>query len=90
MNDMTTLDTEFENSALKATNLTYKPSNDELSTLYGLYKQATLGDNTTAKPGFLDLKGKAKWDAWMSKKGLDKEEAKRQYIDFVRILLSKS
>lgn len=24
---------------------------------------------TTDRPGFLDLKGKAKWDAWESRKG---------------------
>jgi len=86
---MTTLDIEFENSAKRATTLTYKPNNEELSTLYGLYKQATLGDNTTPRPGFLDLKGKAKWDAWTSKKGLGKDEAKRQYINFVKVLSEK-
>ena len=37
--------------------------------LYGLFKQGTVGDNTTAKPGMLDFKGKAKWEAWEKQKG---------------------
>lgn len=90
MTSLTQLDIDFENSALKATKLSYKPTNEELSTLYGLYKQATHGDNTTERPGFLDLKGKAKWDAWTLKKGVSKEEAKRQYINFVKVLSEKS
>uniref|UniRef100_A0A914S4P1 ACB domain-containing protein n=1 Tax=Parascaris equorum TaxID=6256 RepID=A0A914S4P1_PAREQ len=46
---------------------TVSPSNDELLELYGLYKQATVGDNISTKP-WLDLKGRAKWDAWESRK----------------------
>ena len=38
--------------------------------LYSLYKQSTVGDNTTEKPpGTLDVKGKAKFNAWKSRKG---------------------
>ena len=29
--------------------------------IYGMYKQATLGDNTTDKPGMFNMVGKAKW-----------------------------
>jgi diazepam-binding inhibitor (GABA receptor modulating acyl-CoA-binding protein) len=39
-------------------------------TLYGLFKQGVVGDNTTDKPGFLDFKGKAKWEAWTKNKGI--------------------
>jgi acyl-CoA-binding protein len=28
---------------------------------YGLYKQATMGDNTTSKPGFFEMTARAKW-----------------------------
>lgn len=31
--------------------------------LYGLYKQATSGPCSTAKPSFFDLRGRAKWYA---------------------------
>ena len=34
-----------------------RASNDDKLALYGLFKQATVGDNTTNKPGFLDQKG---------------------------------
>jgi diazepam-binding inhibitor (GABA receptor modulating acyl-CoA-binding protein) len=40
---------------------TLQLSNDELLAFYALYKQATVGDNNTSKPGMLDFKGKAKW-----------------------------
>ena len=39
-------------------------TNDELKEIYGLYKQATVGDINTERPGMLDFKGKAKWDSW--------------------------
>ena len=41
----------------------------------------------TARPGLLDLKGKAKWDAWNEKKGLSKEEAKDAYVSRVKHLI---
>jgi len=31
-------------------------TDDEKLTLYGLFKQATVGDNTTDRPGMLDFK----------------------------------
>jgi diazepam-binding inhibitor (GABA receptor modulating acyl-CoA-binding protein) len=34
--------------------------------------QGSVGDCNTARPGMFDLKGKAKWDAWDSKKGMSK------------------
>ena len=34
-----------------------------------VYFQATVGDVNTTRPGMLDFTGKAKWDAWNSKKG---------------------
>lgn len=39
------------------------------------------------RPGMLDLKGKAKWDAWNAKKGLNSEKAKEQYIAKVQSLI---
>ena len=38
-----------------------KMTDDELLQIYGLYKQATVGDNNTDKPGMLDFKGKKKY-----------------------------
>jgi len=42
-----------------------------------------------AKPGFLDFKGKAKWEAWNNKKGLSSDEAKNKYIEIVDKLVEK-
>jgi diazepam-binding inhibitor (GABA receptor modulating acyl-CoA-binding protein) len=36
--------------------------------------------NESARPGMMDFKGKAKWDAWESKKGMSSEAAKEAYI----------
>jgi diazepam-binding inhibitor (GABA receptor modulating acyl-CoA-binding protein) len=54
--------------------------------IYGLYKQATVGDNTEKKPGFSDLVGRAKWDAWNGFKGTSSEDAKRQYVELIQSL----
>lgn len=70
-------------------NLPTKPTDDELLQLYGLYKQATIGDNTTTKPGVFDFKGKYKWEAWDKLKGLSQEEAEQKYIALVDELTAK-
>ena len=60
-----------------------RPSNEELLQLYGLYKQATEGDVSGSRPGMLDLKGRAKYDAWARKKGTSKDEAMKAYVALV-------
>jgi acyl-CoA-binding protein len=60
-----------------------RPSNEELLQLYGLFKQATEGDVTGSRPGMLDLKGRAKYDAWARRKGTSKEEAMKAYVALV-------
>eukprot|EP01010_Urceolus_cornutus_P002429 NODE_3115_length_408_cov_174.013928_g2492_i0.p1 GENE.NODE_3115_length_408_cov_174.013928_g2492_i0~~NODE_3115_length_408_cov_174.013928_g2492_i0.p1 ORF type:complete len:122 (-),score=45.86 NODE_3115_length_408_cov_174.013928_g2492_i0:42-353(-) len=58
------------------------PSTDaEKLLVYGLYKQATIGDVNTSRPGMLDFTGKAKWDAWEKQKGKSKEEAMKAYVE---------
>lgn len=54
--------------------------NTKMLELYGLYKQATAGDVRGSRPGTFDLRGRAKYDAWASRKGLTKDEAKQQYV----------
>ena len=51
--------------------------------LYGLFKQATLGDVSGSRPGMLDVRGRAKYDAWAKRKGLSKDAAMEQYIAIV-------
>lgn len=66
-----------------------KISNDEKLALYGLYKQATVGDNTTAAPWAVQLEAKAKWNAWTAEKGKTKDQAEAAYISLVKTLLTK-
>ncbi|RKP11768.1 acyl-CoA-binding protein [Piptocephalis cylindrospora] len=80
---------EFIKAAEDAKNFSKMPSTDELLELYALFKQGTIGDNDTTRPGVFDLKGKAKWDAWTGKKGLSKEEAQAKYIAYVKALSEK-
>jgi diazepam-binding inhibitor (GABA receptor modulator, acyl-CoA-binding protein) len=77
---------EFENAARRVQNLPQKPGNDTLLELYGLYKQASEGDVSTKRPGMLDIKGRAKWDAWSSRKGLSKDDARDKYVALVQRL----
>ena len=43
--------------------------------LYSLYKQATVGDVNTKRPGMTDFIGRAKWDAWEKLKGTTQDQA---------------
>jgi acyl-CoA-binding protein len=76
----------FEAAVAGSKNLTERPDNATLLKLYGLYKQATIGDTTEPKPGFGDMVGRAKWDAWNSLKGTSTDDAMQQYIDLIGTL----
>ncbi|XP_069683841.1 acyl-CoA-binding protein homolog [Periplaneta americana] len=82
------LEAKFNEAAESVKNLTKRPSDNELLELYALFKQATVGDNNTEKPGMLDLKGKAKWEAWNGKKGMTKEAAMEAYVALAEKLKS--
>jgi len=70
----------FTKAAEDVKKLTKSPDNNELLVLYGLFKQATVGDCNTSRPGMLDLKGKAKWDAWDGRKGMSTDDAEKEYM----------
>ncbi len=57
--------------------------NDALLELYALYKQATSGDVSGSRPGMMDLKGRAKYDAWTKRKGMSKDAAMQAYMALV-------
>ncbi len=80
---------EFEKAAAEIKDLTVRPTDEELLELYGLYKQAAIGDCNTARPGMFDLKGKYKWDKWNGHKGTSKADAETKYIALVKTLLEK-
>ena len=74
------LDIDFEDAQARVKRLASTPPNDTLLELYSLFKQATSGDVQGKRPGMLDLKGRAKYDAWETKRGMAKEAAMRAYI----------
>jgi diazepam-binding inhibitor (GABA receptor modulating acyl-CoA-binding protein) len=78
-----------EEAAERLKTLTERPSNDEFLNLYGLYKQATVGDNRASKPGMFDMKGQFKWKAWKDKSGMSQEDAADAYVELVDRLLGK-
>ncbi len=80
---MADLKAAFEAAVANSKNLSERPDNATLLKIYALYKQATTGDNAEKKPGFSDMVGRAKWDAWNSVKGTASEAAMQQYIDLI-------
>jgi acyl-CoA-binding protein len=83
---MSDLNTLFETAQANSKLLAERPDNQTLLKIYGLFKQATTGDNTEKKPSFSDIVARAKWDAWTSNKGLSADEARQQYIDLIESL----
>ncbi|XP_064647856.1 acyl-CoA-binding protein-like [Lineus longissimus] len=79
----------FLTAAEQVKNLASSPTDDEKLEIYAFYKQVTVGDCNTARPGMLDFTGKAKWDKWDSKKGTSKEDAEKAYIAKVEELKTK-
>ncbi|KAL7293797.1 acyl-CoA-binding protein-like [Trichogramma pretiosum] len=82
------LDENFNKAAEEVKELASQPSDNDLLEIYALFKQGTVGDCNTSRPGMLDFKGKAKWDAWNAKKGMSQDEAKKLYIEKVESLIA--
>jgi diazepam-binding inhibitor (GABA receptor modulating acyl-CoA-binding protein) len=83
------LDDDFQAAQGRVKQLAQTPPPDRLLELYSLYKQATVGDVTGARPGMLDFKGRAKYDAWAERKGTPKDTAKQAYVDLVKRLAAQ-
>ena len=76
----------FADAQERVKKLTQRPDNMTLLELYALFKQGTDGDVTGARPGMLDLKGRAKYDAWSGKTGMSREGAREAYVALVKKL----
>ena len=76
----------FEDAQKRVKTLSESPGNEDLLELYALYKQATAGDVTGSRPGMMDFKGRAKFDAWTKTKGTGKEAAMSAYVAVVNRL----
>ena len=79
----------FGDAQARVKKLSKRPSNSELLELYGLYKQGTEGDVQGSRPGVLDPKGRAKFDAWTSRKGVSQADARARYVALVGELVKK-
>jgi acyl-CoA-binding protein len=83
---MANLKKQFEAAVANSKNLSERPDNSTMLKIYALYKQATVGDNAEKKPGFTDMVGRAKWDAWNGFKGVSNDDAMQQYVDLIEFL----
>ena len=80
---MSDLNTRFTTAVAESKQLKERPDNKTLLKIYALYKQATDGDNAGKRPGFTDLVGRAKFDAWAEMKGTSKDKAMEDYIALI-------
>ena len=80
---------DFTAAQARVLDLARPPSTDEMLELYALFKQATVGDANTKRPGVLDFKGRAKYDAWAERKGMSSEAAMQTYVELVAKLVNK-
>jgi len=80
------LQEQFDQALADSKNLPERPDNMTLLKIYALYKQASAGDAEGKRPGFTDMVGRAKFDAWEALKGTAKDDAMQQYVDLIEDL----
>jgi acyl-CoA-binding protein len=83
---MASLKDKFEQAVKDSKDLPEKPDNMTLLKIYALYKQASSGDVDGKRPGFTDMVGRAKWDAWNAVKGKSSNDAMQEYVDLIESL----
>jgi diazepam-binding inhibitor (GABA receptor modulator, acyl-CoA-binding protein) len=83
---MANIQAAFDKAVAESKQLPEKPDNMTLLKIYALYKQATEGDVEGKRPGFTDMVGRAKYDAWAANKGLSADNAKQAYVDLIESL----
>jgi len=83
---MSDLKARFEKAVVDSKSLPEKPDTGTMLKMYALFKQASGGDVDGKRPGFTDMVGRAKWDAWNGVKGKAGPEAMQEYIDLVESL----
>ena len=82
---MSDLKSQFEAAIARTKTLPTQSTTVQLD-LYGLFKQASSGDVSNARPGMFDMRGRAKWDAWSTRKGLTQEDARTKYVELAKKL----
>ncbi|WP_293388877.1 acyl-CoA-binding protein [Nevskia sp.] len=84
---MADLKAAFAQAQIDVKTLTKRPSNEDLLTLYALFKQGSSGDVSGDRPGMLDMVNRAKYDAWAKLKGTTTDAAMTQYVAKVKAML---
>lgn len=79
---------EFKTAVDSVNGLSTPPDNQTLLKLYAAYKQATSGDVSGRRPGMLDVRGRAKFEAWSKLKGMSPEDARASYVSEAKRLTS--
>jgi diazepam-binding inhibitor (GABA receptor modulating acyl-CoA-binding protein) len=77
------LQDQFTQAQADSKNLSERPDNITMLKMYALFKQGTKGDAAGERPGFTDMVGRAKFDAWEQLKGTSQDDAMQQYVDLV-------
>jgi acyl-CoA-binding protein len=83
---MSDLESRFQQAVADSKKLPERPDNATMLKLYALFKQSTDGDVDGKRPGFTDMIGRAKWDAWNEIKGSSKDDAMQQYVSLIEDL----
>ena len=83
-----TIAERFGTAQARVKTLAAAPDTSTLLELYALYKQGTAGDADGKRPGMLDVKGRAKYDAWAKQKGKTRDQAMEAYVALVDRLLA--
>jgi acyl-CoA-binding protein len=80
------LQDQFTQAQLESKTLPERPDNMTLLKMYALFKQGSNGDVSGERPGFTDMVGRAKFDAWEQLKGTSRDDAMQRYVDLVEEL----
>ncbi|KAG3193201.1 hypothetical protein PC128_g10247 [Phytophthora cactorum] len=79
--------TVFERAAAELMAANVAVSDAHKLQLYGLFKQATMGDCNAAAPSAFRPVERAKWSSWHKLNGTSQQDAKRRYVQLVKTLL---
>ena len=80
---MPSLKEQFDTAVAASKSLKERPDNQTLLKIYALYKQGSEGDATGKRPGFADMVGRAKYDAWAALQGTSKDQAMQDYVALI-------
>lgn len=83
----TKLNIEFDEAYAFACNTSIKLPPDVMLQFYAYYKQATKGNNYEQPSGDIQLRNSFKLNAWFQLSHLSEDEAKKEYINLVKIHL---